>query len=509
MENQNLNNISEATNDNQNDKDIQIGEKEGEQVDKEKEQAAESQEKDAGKEREADREEGTDSQESLHRSNVSGEKGFSSHYAPPNYVPNFTVVGSPESTISSSSGTLGDEPRKKKSVSFGLLIGMCALTLALSVIIGSLAGALSGGKITLGLSGANKTDGIVNIIRNDKEITIDELPGNIGQANMSVSQVAALVGESVVEITTAHVQTSMGYGQYIQSGAGSGVVYGYDEANKTGYIITNYHVIEGADEIAVRIKNGESYYERMATYYAGDPMIDLAIITVTIEPESGHALKPATITNNSDTLIVGQQVVAIGNPLGELGGTVTDGIISALGREVIVENYPMVLLQTNAAINPGNSGGGLFNMAGELIGIVNAKQSAEGIEGLGFAIPANVVYASANDLIEKKYVTGRATLGITVQEGYWQGQGEKGVFVTDAGSSGLVRGDRITKIGDVDVSTLSDYYIAMRRIAAGDTVEIIISRTASGGIFGSTNTTTKTVTVTASEDRTVYGVDSQ
>ncbi len=508
MENQNLNNISEATNDNQNDKDIQIGEKEGEQVDKEKEQAAESQEKDAGKEREADREEGTDSQESLHRSNVSGEKGFSSHYAPPNYVPNFTVVGSPESTISSSSGTLGDEPRKKKSVSFGLLIGMCALTLALSVIIGSLAGALSGGKITLGLSGANKGS-VLNVIRNDKEITVEEVPGNIGEEDRSVAWVAENVGESVVEITTAHVQTSMGYGQYIQSGAGSGVVYVYDESAKIGYIVTNYHVIEGADEIKVRIKNGESYYERMATYYAGDPMVDLAVITVTIEPESGHTLKQVTFTKNSDTLKVGQQVVAIGNPLGELGGTVTDGIISALGREVIVENYPMVLLQTNAAINPGNSGGGLFNMRGELIGIVNAKQSAEGIEGLGFAIPANVVFDSVKDLIEKKYVTGRATLGITVQEGYWQGQGEKGVFVTDAGSSGLVRGDRITKIGDVDVSTLSDYYIAMRRIAAGDTVEIIISRTASGGIFGSTNTTTKTVTVTASEDRTVYGVDSQ
>ena len=139
-----------------------------------------------------------------------------------------------------------------------------------------------------------------------------------------------------------------------------------------------------------------------------DAKTDLAVLKI-----EATGLTPA-VFGDSDQLVVGETAVAIGNPLGELGGTVTSGIISALSRDVIIDGQTMTLLQTNAAINPGNSGGGLFNSAGELIGIVNAKSSGTGIEGLGFAIPGNTVKSVVEELMINGYVTGRLDTGIEV-----------------------------------------------------------------------------------------------
>ena len=287
------------------------------------------------------------------------------------------------------------------------MVAVCAICIVLSSIIGAIAGAVAGSNVQLG-----RNDGdIVTVTKSNRQINVQDVLGSTGAENLSVAQVAALVGESVVEITTTHVETSPFYGQYITSGAGSGVIFSQNE--QCADIVTNYHVISGASEIRVRVKKGDSYLEYAATLISGDAIEDIAIIR--IFPEEETELSVAVFVSDSDDLIVGEQVVAIGNPLGHLGGTVTDGIISALDREITIGDNVMTLLQTNVAINPGNSGGGLFNMAGELIGIVNAKQSSTGIEGLGFAIPANIVRKDIIDLIEYGYIKGRVTLGISVQ----------------------------------------------------------------------------------------------
>ena len=168
-------------------------------------------------------------------------------------------------------------------------------------------------------------------------------------------------------------------------------------------------------------------------------------------------------------------MVAIGNPLGHLGGTVTDGIISALDREIVVEDNVMTLLQTNAAINPGNSGGGLFNMSGELIGIVNAKQSSTGIEGLGFAIPANVVAKDIKDIINKGYITGRPTLGVTVAYASTFYYGNV-VMVTSSSNSLLRKNDIIVKIGNKEISDLATYNAAVKALEIGKSVKVRVLR---------------------------------
>ncbi|MBR3693938.1 MAG: trypsin-like peptidase domain-containing protein, partial [Erysipelotrichales bacterium] len=175
---------------------------------------------------------------------------------------------------------------------------------------------------------------------------------------------------------------------------------------------------------------------------------------------------------------------AIGNPLGELGGTVTKGIISALEREIEVEGQMMTLLQTNAAINPGNSGGGLFNMNGELVGVVNAKSSGEGIEGLGFAIPVNTAQKVVNDIIENGYVTGRVQLGISatsvndLTSAYRYGVNRFGVYVNQVvvSNSPLKAGDLIVQIDDLMISSINDITDALYDKKVGDQVQVYVVR---------------------------------
>ncbi|MDD4773548.1 MAG: trypsin-like peptidase domain-containing protein [Eubacteriales bacterium] len=216
----------------------------------------------------------------------------------------------------------------------------------------------------------------------------------------AIAAVAAAAADSVVEISTETMVTSSFYGQYITGGAGSGVII-----TENGYIITCAHVIAGASNVTVKLTDGMEY---PATVIGSDALTDIAIVKI-----EASGLPFATI-GDSAGLVVGEDAVAIGNPLGELGGTVTNGIISALDREVEIDGQSYNLLQTNAAINPGNSGGGLFNLNAELIGIVNAKSSGSGIEGLGFAIPVNDAIEIARQLIDFGYIKGRPKLGIMV-----------------------------------------------------------------------------------------------
>ncbi|MDR0570064.1 MAG: trypsin-like peptidase domain-containing protein, partial [Clostridiales Family XIII bacterium] len=216
----------------------------------------------------------------------------------------------------------------------------------------------------------------------------------------NVAETAALVKNSVVEISTETAQTFGRLGQYISQGAGSGVVITAD-----GYIVTNYHVIKDARAINVKLADGKDY---PASVKGSDAKTDLAVIKI-----NQNGLTPA-VQGNSAVLKVGDPAIAVGNPLGELGGTVTAGIISALDREIQIDDETFSLLQTDAAINPGNSGGGLFNMSGELVGVVNAKSSGTEIEGLGFAIPINTAKPVISDLIAYGYVRGRIDTGLTL-----------------------------------------------------------------------------------------------
>ena len=200
---------------------------------------------------------------------------------------------------------------------------------------------------------------------------------------LTIPEIAALNSKSVVEIYTESLVTDWFMRQYITEGAGSGVIISLD-----GYIVTNNHVIEKSTKITVQLNNGEEYD---AELIGRDVKTDLAVLKI-----NAKGLKPAKWGDSSE-LIVGELAVAIGNPLGKLGGTVTEGIISALSREINIDRHVMTLMQTTAAVNPGNSGGGLFNDKGELIGIVNAKFIGSDIEGIGFAIPADL----AKEVVER------------------------------------------------------------------------------------------------------------
>jgi len=294
-----------------------------------------------------------------------------------------------------------------------------------------------------------------------------------------LSDVCAVVSASVVEITTEFNKTQYGYYQYVQEGAGSGVIISRD-----GYIITNAHVITDsesgklADSINIRLNSGEEYEAKII---GSDTESDIALIKV-----DGKGLSAARV-GNSDSIKVGEQVIAVGNPLGELGGTVTSGIVSATNREINVENNKMTLIQIDAAINPGNSGGGLFNTKGELIGIVNAKTTDVTVEGLGFAIPVNEAVNVAEELEKHGYVTGKTHIGISLTDvtdsftAYYYFRSEStGVYITSVqegyNEDVLEYGDRITAINDVEVSSTADVKEIVSESKVGDKLIFTVSR---------------------------------
>lgn len=291
---------------------------------------------------------------------------------------------------------------------------------------------------------------------------------------LSVAEIAAIAAPSVVEIRTEVTVSGLRSRSYVAEGAGSGVLVTAD-----GEIVTNNHVIDGAQTITVYLQNGQSY---PATLVATDPETDIALIKI-----EASGLIAATL-GDSDQLQVGDLAVAIGNPLGELGGTVTDGIISALDREITLDNETMNLMQTNAAINPGNSGGGLFDEAGNLIGIVVAKSSGTGVEGLGFAIPINDVKTVMNDLTRFGAVQGRIRLGITLVDINTDDllalyrMTEQGVYILkvdesgNAARAGLQSGDRIVAINGQVVSASAEIGRFLKTIEPGSQLSIEVIR---------------------------------
>ena len=290
---------------------------------------------------------------------------------------------------------------------------------------------------------------------------------------LSIEEIVAKNENSVVAIETESVATDSWLRQYVTQGAGSGVIYSED-----GYIITNNHVIDGANSIKVTLYNGKTYD---AALVATDAQTDVAVIKIN---ETG--LTPVTM-GSMDQVSVGSLAVAIGNPLGTLSGTATDGIISALEREITIDGKAMSLIQTSASINPGNSGGGLFDQYGDLIGLVVAKSSGSDVEGLGFAIPVDKVESVAKSLIKNGYVEGRPAAGIVIQDltdsstAMQYGVSLTGVYITDvtgenAKKAGLQKGDMIYYVDDVKITDSSVLLKTIQDHKIGDTVTFTVVR---------------------------------
>ena len=287
--------------------------------------------------------------------------------------------------------------------------------------------------------------------------------------SLTIPEIAALNSGSVVEIYTETVTNGGRMGQFISEGAGSGVIITTD-----GYIVTNNHVIEGARKITVLLNNGAEYEAKLI---GRDTKTDIAVIKI-----SATKLHPA-VYGNSDKLVVGELAVAIGNPLGQLGGTVSEGIISALSRNIDIDGETMTLLQTTAAVNPGNSGGGLFNGFGELIGVVNAKSSGSDIEGIGFAIPANTAKTISEALIKYGYVPGRIDFGATLidifdaRTAMMYRLQTTGVYVSQADAdSALKAGDRIISIEGKEITSAANVKSVIEAHKVGDVLSIAVSR---------------------------------
>lgn len=314
-------------------------------------------------------------------------------------------------------------------------------------------------------------------LSNNANVTIQQQTNKSNFGTVQVSDVSDIVEkckDSVVEITTESASSGNSiFGQYVSQGAGSGVII-----SKDGYIVTNNHVVSGATSLKVTTTDGTEYD---ASVVGKDSQTDLAVIKV-----DANNLQAATL-GDSDILQVGDPAIAIGNPLGELGGTVTTGIISATDRQITIDDETMTLLQTDAAINPGNSGGGLFNADGNLIGIVNAKESSTGIEGLGFAIPITPAQDIITELMQNGSVTSRPALNVSLYDYTSNNQGqyskyEYGCYIVQivkngaADKAGLKQNDRILSFDSEQIQSTSDVKNVLKKHKIGDTIKMVVER---------------------------------
>ncbi|MCL2579876.1 MAG: trypsin-like peptidase domain-containing protein [Oscillospiraceae bacterium] len=361
------------------------------------------------------------------------------------------------------SRALPQRPVKKRGIGAGLVAIMLVLSLA--------GGALGGGVATLYLHSRNiPVEAAGAYIPAVAAYTPPAAEPNpvLRTYEQDVIYAAEKASASVVEITV-NTQVRGFFGMRESEGAGSGVILSQD-----GYIVTNYHVIESGGEIVVRTEDGAEFE---AEIIGVDPQTDLAVIKI-----EASSLPPVEIAD-SDAVRVGQLAVAIGNPLGTLGGTVTHGIVSAMDREITIDGQQMRLMQTSAAVNPGNSGGGLFDANGHMIGVVNAKGGGVNIEGLGFAIPSNIVRQVTRDLIAVGYVTGRPELGVslvqadTPQAAAYHRFFGTGVFVHSViRENGLMAGDRIVAIRGEEVTQTTQVSEAVQASQVGDVIPMTVER---------------------------------
>ena len=343
-----------------------------------------------------------------------------------------------------------------------------------------LACAVAGGLAGWGgaaIAGSGSNSGKTTIQQSDRQPVTVQVKTVDGQTKMEPAEVYASVVNSAVSINCSATSTNI-FGQQTQTASsGSGFIITED-----GYVVTNYHVISGASSVQVTLYNGDTYD---ATVIGGDSDYDVAVLKI-----NASGLQPVTLGESAD-VNVGDTVLAIGNPLGELTFSMSQGIVSSCDRAINVDGTPFNMIQVDCSINPGNSGGPLVNLYGEVVGIVSAKYSSYSsttVEGLGFAIPISDVRSIITDIMENGAVTDKAYMAITAgtmtepMAAQYNIDVTQGVFVYSVVSggagdkAGLRLGDVITKMGDKTLTSRQDLSAAMKGYRAGDTVTLTVYR---------------------------------
>ena len=361
-------------------------------------------------------------------------------------------------------------PAQKAGFFHRTWVKITALVLA-CVVAGGAAG-YGGAALAKGGSGSGTA-----INESDRTVTAVEVKKVDGKTKMQPAEVYASTVNSTVSINCSSQSTNI-FGQTTQSASsGSGFIISED-----GYIVTNYHVINGASSVKVTLYNGDTYD---ATVIGGDSDYDVAVLKI-----NAAGLTPVTLGNSAD-VNVGDSVLAIGNPLGELTFSMSGGYVSSCNRAINVDGTPFNMIQTDASINPGNSGGPMFNQYGEVVGIVSAKYSSTGnesVEGLGFAIPINDVFAMIQDIMTNGYVTNKPYLGVTAgtmtkqMAAQYRYDVTSGVFIysveedSAADQAGLKMGDVITKVDGTAITSMEDLTVAKKQYSAGDTCTLTVYR---------------------------------
>ena len=361
-------------------------------------------------------------------------------------------------------------PAQKAGFFHRTWVKITALVLA-CVVAGGAAG-YGGAALAKGGSGSGTA-----ISESDRTVTAVEVKKVDGKTKMQPAEVYASTVNSTVSINCSSQSTNI-FGQTTQSASsGSGFIISED-----GYIVTNYHVVSGASSVEVTLYNGDTYD---ATVIGGDSDYDVAVLKI-----NASGLQPVTLGESAD-VNVGDTVLAIGNPLGELTFSMSQGIVSSCDRAINVDGTPFNMIQVDCSINPGNSGGPLMNLYGEVVGIVSAKYSTYSsttVEGLGFAIPISDVRSIITDIMENGAVTDKAYMAITAGTMNEQMAAQfnidvtEGVFVysvVEGGAgdkAGLRLGDVITKMGDKTLTSRQDLSAAMKGYRAGDTVTLTVYR---------------------------------
>lgn len=313
----------------------------------------------------------------------------------------------------------------------------------------------------------NESTGAQSTTKPKEVTTIKQNTSKNGEA-LTVSEIYSNNVSSVVGITTKGKTTNIFGQQSATASTGTGIVI-----TENGYIATNYHVIEGGDSFQVAFYDGTVYDAELVGYESSN---DVAVLKV-----EASGLNAAEL-GNSDEIVVGEDIVVIGNPLGELTYTLTRGVVSALNRAINTDGTPINMFQIDAAVNAGNSGGPAFDALGNVVGMVTAKYASESIEGLGFCIPINDVVKIAGELINYGYVRGKAALEIGVQDAYsrsfWGTTRISGAYVSYiipggcADKAGLQEGSIINYVNNTAITGADDLSTVMRSFNKGETVTI-------------------------------------
>lgn len=327
---------------------------------------------------------------------------------------------------------------------------------------------------------SDSSEGTDNNVNSNPSQSEDSVVNNA--TKLSVTEIYSSCVNSVVGISTEGTTTNI-FGQVSKNAStGTGIVYSLD-----GYILTNYHVVESGSSHTVTLYNGKSYKAELVGFEAAN---DVAVLKI-----DATGLSPV-VMGNSDKIAVGEDVIVIGNPLGELTYTLTRGVVSALNRVINTDSNPKNMFQIDAAVNSGNSGGPAFDSYGRVIGIVTAKYSADTVEGIGFCIPINDAVSIAEELVDHGFVRGKAGIEICATDSYltygngWFSSyaiyGAKVTYVKSGGSAdkaGMAVTDMIVSVDGAEITSVSELQAALRKKSIGDTIEIVAYHSEDGRNF--------------------------